>query len=141
LRFGQLYNKVAALDVHEVAVNSINETKDVIADLNVEQLNKGIRSDGSFMPDYSHASVELFGKPAGPIKLFDTGAFYRGFEVKMQGDKVIIDSTDNKTDLLFKKYATKKKNIFGLSGPYRREYIDNSLRKAFRKNIKQEIGI
>jgi len=137
---GNAYRKLQSLDIEEVARKSIEQTKETIADLNVEQLNKGIRSDGSMMPDYSPVSVEVYGKPEGPIKLYDTGAFYQGFTVEVQGDKVVTTSTDSKTEKLYKRYATDKKNIFGLSGPFKREYLP-VLQKAFRKNINLQTGL
>jgi len=136
-----LYRRVQKFDVAEAAVKSIEETKEILADLNVEQMSKGQKSDGSYMPDYSPVSVEIFGKPEGPIKLFDKGDFYRGYYVKVEGDKIIESSSDDKTDMLFKRYATKTSNIFGLNPQFRREYINQALKKAFRKNVKAETGL
>ena len=136
-----LHRKFESFDVAKVAEESLQQTKDHIADLNVEQMSKGLKSDGSYMPDYSPVSVEVFGKPEGPIKLFDKGDFYQGYRVTIENGNVVVTSTDEKTGMLFKRFATKTSNIFGLNPQYRREYINEFLKKNFRGNIKQQTGL
>lgn len=138
---GEVYRKVKQLNIAEVSSKAIDNTKEIIADLNAQQLFKGLRSDGSEMPLYSERSVVEFGKPEGPIRLYDTGAFYRGITVAVQSGKITITSTDSKTEKLFKKYATKRKNIFGLNPQFKREYINEVLRKEFRKQVKVATGL
>lgn len=121
------------------AKRSMIDTKDVLLDLNVEQLHKGQKSDGRFMPDYSPVSVEVYGKPPGPIKLYDTGAFYRGFMLDI-GSILAITSSDDKTDMLFKRYATKKHNIFGLNPLFAREYLP-ALQKRFITRVRNKTGL
>ena len=56
--------------------------------------DEGIRSDGTFLPDYSQRSVEEFGKPQGHIKLKDTGQFYQSFRVKVDKWGFFISADD-----------------------------------------------
>lgn len=61
----------------------------------IDQLfGDGMLSDGTFLPDYSKTSVEVYGKPDGHIKLKETGQFYRSFVVKVdpKGFEIIADT-------------------------------------------------
>lgn len=61
-----------------------------ISELNRSQLEKGERGDGSSLPDYSQTSVEVYGKEAGVIKLFETGYFYNTIEAIDMGNVIAI---------------------------------------------------
>lgn len=141
----QLYNNFKKLDIEDVARRSIDETKGTIVDLNEEQLFAGLRNDGSnIKPAYTGFTInekEKKGQPYDRVTLKDTGAFYAGIRVEVDGDKVVIDSTDEKNDELFAKYTSSRGNIFGLSSPYQREYIQDSLQPAWRNNIKEATGL
>jgi hypothetical protein len=63
-----------------------------IAEWNRSQLKEGETADGVGLPDYSRASVELYGKEPGAIKLFDTGAFYESIEAVIVDDVIAIVS-------------------------------------------------
>ena len=61
----------------------------------IDQLfNEGVKSDGSYLPDYSETSVNLYGKRDGHIQLKETGQFYRSFVVKVdpKGFQIIADT-------------------------------------------------
>jgi hypothetical protein len=78
----------------------VKDHENIIVDLNTSQLMDGKRSDGSEMPHYSPASVEIFGKPTGPIRLFDQGDFHKGFFLEADKFPVMFNSTDEKTVML-----------------------------------------
>ena len=83
----------------------------------IDQLEKeGIKSDGSFLPDYSKTSVEVYGKSDGHIQLKDTGEFYRSFVVKVDpiGISIIADTLKGSgvNDDLAVRYGI---NILGLT--------------------------
>lgn len=62
----------------------------------IDQLEReGLKSDGTYLPDYSKTSVEVYGKEDGHIKLRDTGQFYRSFVVKVdpKGIEIIADTS------------------------------------------------
>lgn len=140
-----LLRKVEAFDPESIAIQSIEETKEAIADLNAEQLYAGKRKDGSdITPEYSERTKEIKrekGQPTDRVTLRDTGAFYMGLRVDVQGEDVKVYSTDEKSDDLFKKYATKTKNIFGLNPQYKGEYIREVLKKRFISKARKAIGL
>ena len=140
-----LLKKVEAFDPAALAIESIEETKDVIADLNAEQLYTGKRSDGSdITPQYSPITIEIKkekGQPTDRVTLRDTGEFYQGLRVDVQGEEVRVYSTDEKSEDLFKRYATPKKNIFGLNSEYKAEYIKQVLRKRYMSKVRKVTGL
>jgi len=90
----------------------IEDNERAIAQMNVEQLQEGQRSDGSLLPNYSPASVAKFGKRPGPMTLEDTGAFHRGIRVRAGKTFAEIIGTDPKTGKLEALYDL---TIIGLS--------------------------
>lgn len=89
----------------DIAVSVLEDAAPQIEDKITQQLQQGKRGDGSTLPNYSPVSVAKFGKPPGPIKLFDTGDFYQGIKVSANGSGLFIDDTDSKTPLLTEKYG------------------------------------
>ena len=96
------------------------------------QLQQGVRSDDSVMPEYSFRSVFQYGKPPGPIRLYDTGAFYSGILFDVRKDIFILDSADDKTMMLKKRYGP---DILGLGTEAKNKYI-LTLRPVFLNEIK-----
>jgi hypothetical protein len=86
------------------------------------------------MPDYSPVSVELYGKPDGPIRLYDEGDFYRGFFVQADNFPVILGSRDSKSEMLKNEFG---KEIFGLTKENTRElsqvYLKRDLQEYYRQ--------
>lgn len=78
----------------------IEDNNTLIEDMVISQMQKGQRGDGSFLRDYSPVSVFGYGKPPGPIKLFETGAFYRATTLKVFGQAFGIANTDPKRQKL-----------------------------------------
>lgn len=54
----------------------------LIIQLNKDQLQDGINADGVSLGQYSQTSVNVFGKRAGHITLFDTGDLYKSINIK-----------------------------------------------------------
>lgn len=140
-----LLNRVKAFDASKAAVAVISETKETIADLNVEQMNKGLRSDGSeILPSYTALTIEIKkekGQPTDRVTLQDTGDFYKGVYVDIEGDKIKTFSTDEKAAKLNKKYSKAKGNIFGLSNPFKREYLNEKARPNFKAKVLLGTGL
>jgi len=82
------------LDVRKEALSAIGRTGSDILYLNREQLLHGIRADKTQLPDYSYISVTMFGKPAGPIMLYDTGAFHESFQLDVDSQDFEILADD-----------------------------------------------
>ena len=134
-----LLNKFLALDTEKVIENAIDNTAVELADINRTRMKDGVKSDGVLMPTYSKTSQEVFGKPDGPITLFDTGAFQASITATRNGNSIITtQSADLKNDLLVEKYSNK---IFGTGGEYKKNYIKNNLRPAFNEGINLATGL
>lgn len=123
-----------SLDTDKIVIEALTESADALADLNAEQINTGLKADGSEMPDYSFRSVFQYGKPPGPIRLRDTGAWQAGIYVKVEGDKVVFNNTDGKDQMLTDKYG---ENIKGLSEKYKAEGIREKVKPVFKEKIQE----
>lgn len=82
-----------------------NGIKSSVEDLNIEQLDRGERVDGSSLPNYSPVSVAVFGKRPGPMNLNNTGAFWRGITLEVLDDGIELRGTDMKTQMLELRYG------------------------------------
>jgi hypothetical protein len=98
--------------IDKTILKSFSDNQEAATNLNTDQLFQGKEATGGVLPDYSPRSVIVFGKPAGPMRLFETGAFYRGFFVKSDRFPIVFSSTDSKTDKLSQAFGANE--IFGL---------------------------
>lgn len=144
----KIKRKIESLDTDKICLDSLEETKEVMSEFNADQINQGLLADGGIMPDYSRASVEVYGKPEGPIRLRETGAFQSGFYTSIEGDKIVFSSTDPKTNMLVKGEKQGRrikggygKEIFGLNKENKEEYTREALRLMFNFKIKQATGL
>lgn len=71
----------------------------------IDQLDRGERADGSLLPNYSPASVFHYGKPAGPMKLFDQGNFWEGITLVVDESGIEMIGRDEKTKMLQIRYG------------------------------------
>lgn len=71
-----------------------------LSDYNRDQLMSGKDSKGNSLPNYSPASVNSFGKPPGPIKLYDTGDFQKSIKPNFGNEAFEMTATDEKTAML-----------------------------------------
>jgi hypothetical protein len=67
-----------------------------------------------------------------------SGAFHRQVYAETRGDKVILDSTDPKTQKLVDKYG---EEIFGLNKVSKIEFIKESLRPKFLSVIRKALQL
>lgn len=125
-----ILNKFEKVDVLASAQRAIENTADSAVKEQKSQLAQGLKADGTFQPNYSPRSVSVFGKTPGPIKLFDTGAYYAGLRVEVRGDLFSINSTDSKEEYLENKY-----NPLGLGVLAKTNYI-TVLEPEFIRQIK-----
>lgn len=99
---------------------AMEDTAGAATDQQRAQLAQGLMSDDSFLPAYSFRSVFQYGKPPGPIRLYDTGDFYRGMLLDVRQDIFILESADPKSTMLQNRYGG---NIFGFGTKAQAEYI------------------
>ena len=88
-----LYNmakRITEMRQGQVLFTTMSENpalKNLVTYLNTEkQLQFGLRSDDTVLPNYPRTSIEVYGKPDAPIMLKDTGEFWRSFEVVLDAD-------------------------------------------------------
>jgi hypothetical protein len=105
--------------------------------MNREQLMSGRDSMGKKLPDYSATSVNVFGKPKGPIKLYDTGDFQDSIKPKFDKEAFSMEATDKKTEKLQYDYGDE---ILGISTTNLDEVADDSI-PQIEYQIKQQFKI
>lgn len=102
---GKLISKLSGLDsekVRDVAIEIVVGSG-IIENKVREQLSRGEYADGNNLPDYSEASVEVFGKKEGAMTLNDTGEYYKSIYSETDKESIIIQSQPIK--------GTKQENI------------------------------
>ncbi len=128
----QRLQQLKSIDVLDVVID--RAILDSMEQYNKDQLQQGERSDGSSLPDYSETSVNVYGKPPGPIKLFETGDFYDSITTIALDNVIRFVSQPFKQDPL-------TGNITNLEEKYRPEIIgltDENLEKI-RAKVKIKI--
>jgi len=109
---------------------------DLIIKANLDQLKQGQRADGSELPRYSDTSVLVYNKPAGAIKLYDTGDFYKGIRIEVKNSTettIKLVGTDDKTEMLQSEYG---KEIIGISLANLTEIEQNYIKNKITDLIK-----
>lgn len=114
----------------------IEENSSLIEDLNISQLEKGQRADGVTLPNYSRTSVMKFGKPAGPIKLFDKGDYYKSITLKVFDKYFESTNTDSKDEELRGRYGDE---ILGISDDNQQIIIDTILLPELQKKVNEQL--
>ncbi len=135
-----MIKRIQATNVEQVAESAVSETKDLIGILNLNQFGEGQYSDGSYLPDYSKMSVEVFGKPPGPIKLFETGDYWRALKVDVANGLYKISNTDPKALILETRYQKKGKKLYGMTQENKIEYV-KELQPVFVKQMKLKLKV
>jgi len=95
----------------DIASKVVNDAAPQIEDKIIFQLRQGLKGDGSYLPNYSPVSVAKFGKPFGPIRLYETGDYYQGLKAKAFGNVLEIDDTDWKDAKLTQIYGPEIKAL------------------------------
>lgn len=121
-------------------LNIVKKNEEVVTNMNTDQLFQGQDAKGNSLPDYSKRSVEVFGKPSGPWRLFDTGDFYRGFFTKVDKFPISIFSNGRNTGQIADSLLAKGRNpddIYGLQknnlADLNKSYVLPEIQKFNRK--------
>ena len=125
------------LDIDREVKVSIAKTSKQMADLNREQLLNGDTARTGKMPDYSPISVSVYGKPAGPIRLYDTGAFHASIQVDVGGDSLEFIADDRYN--LLERYG--EDNVLGLNNTQQEYYNNEIFYPEFRAKIEDATGL
>lgn len=108
----RLSSNLSRIDLMAITESALQARPDIIAELNRDQLRQGQTSTGATLPPYSATSVDKFGKNPGPIKLYDTGDFYKEIKPEFAQTSFTIQDSDWKTDMLKADYGD---DILGLT--------------------------
>lgn len=130
--------------MEEEVLNSVQKNEDIATGMNTDQLFAGEDSQGKSLPNYSQNSVQVFGKPSGPMRLFDEGDFYRGFFVKADKFPISIFSHDNKTGRIADMLAAKGANpdaIYGLQKQNLKEFTRTYVLEDLQETVRRTMGV
>ena len=122
----------------------IRENETTLTNMNTDQLFQGQDAKGKSLPDYSERSVQVFGKPSGPMKLFDTGDFYRGFFVRADKFPVVFESSDRKTGKIADLLAAKGEDpddIYGINKANLKDFSRNYLLPDLQKFLRNFLHV
>lgn len=124
-----------------IILEAAMESKETIADLQVEQLEEGKTEKGTnIIPEYQSESYASAKKAIGAkppkftpdLKL--TGDFHRGIYAKLEKNYIVTDSTDDKTGMLTEKYP----DIWGLSDQKQAQF-NKEVAPNIAKRLKNEL--
>ena len=132
-----LLEKLQKVNIDREIKIAIGKTSKQMADLNREHLAEGFQSTGRPMPNYSFTSVNVFGKPAGPIRLYETGAFHKTIQVDVGSDTLQFLAVDKYK--LFKRYG--KNEILGLTDRSKEYYNEEIFYPQFKEQIENQTGL
>ncbi len=141
-RIGDIKKRISSFNLIEVSGESIDKTKDQIVLHQQAQLFGGLNSqEENIRPPYTARTVQIKkrkGQPTDRVTLRDTGSFYREIFVDVRDRTFVTDSADEKAGKLIEKYGG---TIFGLGKSRRAEYVQESLRPVFVKNVKTALAL
>lgn len=138
----KLYGKIKTLNTDRIIGQALRQTAHDLEDVNRERMLDGVLKDGSVLPHYSYISQTVYGYPDIPIALKATGAFQAAIKVQVNDGVIRTQSTDSKSSMLEARYGSANgTSIFGTSGPYKAQYINENLRPAFMAGIHKVTGL
>ena len=133
----QLLAKLQSINIAQEVEDAFNQDAKFAEDRNREQLMDGVGGDG-LMPDYSETSVNKYGKPAGGIRLYETGSFWKGITYEAKDGIVKAFSTDEKNDFLEDMYDYYKPLKLIPENAYD---MGNKMKYTMVKNITEKTGL
>lgn len=137
-----MIRRMKSLSVKDVSYKSVVDTKETVTDIQKEQMSHGLDAEGNkIAPKYRRMRYALAKFAVNPLAglgvpdLRLTGAFYAGFQTKVTPETFATISTDEKNDVLIKKY-----DPFGLDPESKAEYA-GKLKPVLVKNIKEKLKL
>lgn len=121
---------------------ALRDTAEDVVRIQQEQLFEGTKADDDVIFNkktgseyYSPSYAKYKGKDS-PIDLKDRGAFYDGIKATSESEGLLIDSTDEKAEMLKETYG---EEIFGLGTDSKKEYIPIAHKRLLR-NVEVQIN-
>lgn len=136
------------IDVHQATVTAVDDTKEDLEELNREQLEKGIQSDGEIIrwQKDEHYPYTLpyvrkktaIGLQTEVVDLKLSGDFWSEIEASANDDSIVFEDKNPKTEFLEKNYTNK---ILGINEEKTQKYIEEIFSPAYRRNLAEQSGL
>jgi hypothetical protein len=139
-----MIKRVQSFDVTKAAAEAMEEAAPLLTDRQKDQLLEGKNAKGQKIGRYrnpAYARMKAAMNPVPGLGVPDlklTGDFWKGIYVDIRGDRVIIDSVDEKTQDLVDKYS---EAIFGLNKNTKAEFVREDLRPVFIKTVREKLKL
>jgi hypothetical protein len=139
----KLIERIKRTEVDTIIEETMEDASPLITDRQKDQMLGGLNSEGKKIgryrsPAYASMKNRMNAIPGfGVPDLRLTGDFYKGIYTEVRGDKLIIDSVDEKTQDLADKYG---ETIFGLNKVTKKEAIKD-IKPLFLNKIRNAIGL
>lgn len=142
MSFQELQALLKKIDLEKLSLQAIEATESEAVSLNVDDqlFDKGIKSDGSPVGEYSMLTKKIKaakGQRYDHMTLRDTTNFHDSFFLKSDKYPVMFDARDWKKSMLVERYS---KEIFGLTSENLTKY-STSVLPAFQKEVRDALGI
>lgn len=145
---GEILDVLKSMDLQAIAAESLEANAETIADLNAEQLARGLRADGSqILPEYAQLTIDIKKTKSGlsgvtdHVTLYDTGDHYQQLYADVKGVEIEYGSRDEKSARLEKKYATKRAPLYGLTIDSRDILMSGPVKKYWETKIEKLTGL
>lgn len=129
--------------IWDEVVQSVQNTRDSIAEMVRGQLFLGKKPDGNEMPPYSPWYADIKSKLSGIAGITDrrtlylTGNFWKSIEVDVDTEKFVLKSTDSKADKIHKREG----DVLGMTTDSKEEYVRNYFFPELKERIYHGTGI
>lgn len=137
-----LLNRVEQLNLKKEVPEIVKATSGTLISLNQKQLfNQGVNAEGEVIGTYSFLTevISKGRKRQGThYTLYDTGAFFKGFFIKVDATKITFDSRDYKTPLLEERLGN---TIFGLTKESKFTYVRGAFSSRIKLYIESTTGL
>ena len=155
-RISDIQNRLKSINISDISVESIDETKDVFLEINKEQLlagktKKGVDITPSYIDDpyfktpgaaqrYSAWKDKITPsdiRTPGTPNLYINGTFHESISINVSGPIINI-SASFKGNEIENKYTS---DIFGLGGDFKTKYVSEDLIPVFLRKVRQATGL
>lgn len=145
---GALFESLNKISIDEAVKETIEYTIPELIDLQTEQMQKGIKSDGERIEDkkgvyYPYSTPyakkkSAMGLQTKVVDLFVTGDFYHNETAQFSGDSIIFNNIDEKNAKLERQYG---KEIHGMAPETIQKYVEDTFSSVFKDKLKKQSGI
>lgn len=136
--------QMQAVNEDRVIEDSLEEAAPLIADRQKDQMLQGKNAKGQTIRKYRSAAYAKKKNQMNPIAGYGnwdaklTGSFYNEIFAEVRGSRLVISSTNEKTDKLV---SMAGEELFGLNKPTKKEFVNDDLHPIFMRKIKKATGL